>query len=133
MKNTRSLNSINYIMKLYIRNMVCNRCKMVVKNELISFGLHPTMIELGEVEINDELTSEKKQQLNKKLQAFGFELIDDKKTQLIEKIKNTIVDLVHYSDEQLKTNFSKHISELLHHDYSYLSNLFSEVEGITIE
>ena len=113
--------------------MVCNRCKMAVKDELIKFGLHPKSIELGEVEITDELSITKKDELNKVLQSLGFDLIDDKKSQLIEKIKNTIVELVHYSDEQLKTNFSKHISKLLHHDYSYLSNLFSEIEGTTIE
>ncbi len=120
-------------MHLYIKNMVCNRCKMVVKDELTKFVVHPTSVKSGEVEITEELNSEKKSELNKALQSFGFELIDDKKSQLIEKIKNTIVDLVHYSDEQLSTNFSEHISQLLHHDYNYLSNLFSEVEGTTIE
>ena len=113
--------------------MVCNRCKMVVKDELIKFGLHPKSVELGEIVIQEELDTKKKDQLNKILQPFGFELIDDKKSKLIEKIKNTIVELVHYSEDQLKTNFSDHISELLHHDYSYLSNLFSVVEGTTIE
>lgn len=113
--------------------MVCNRCKMVVKDELIKFGLHPNSIQLGEVEIDEELNSKKKSELNHVLQSYGFELIDDKKSQLIEKIKNSIVELVHYSDNQLQTNFSEHISKKLHHDYSYLSNLFSEVEGTTIE
>ncbi len=120
-------------MKLYIKNMVCSRCKMVVKNELIHFGLHPKNIELGEVEIEEEINNEQKNKLNTTLQSFGFELIDDKKSRLIEKIKNTIVDLVHYSQDQIKTTFSKHISNKLHHDYNYLSNLFSEVEGTTIE
>ena len=106
---------------------------MVVKDELIKFGLHPTSVELGEVEVTEELNQEQKNKLNRILLSFGFDLIDDKKSRLIEKIKNTIVKLVHYSDEQLKTNFSQHISQLLHHDYNYLSNLFSEVEGITIE
>ena len=113
--------------------MVCNRCKMVIKDELIKFGLHPTLIELGEVEIKEELNIKSKIELNKALQSFGFELIDDKKSKLIERIKNTIVELVHYSEEQLKTNFSDHLSKKLHHDYNYLSNLFSEVEGTTIE
>lgn len=120
-------------MKLYVKNMVCSRCIMVVKDELIKFGVHPTSVELGEVEIKEELNTQKKNELNKILQSFGFEMIDDKRSKLIEKIKNTIVDLVHYSDEQLKTNFSAHISKELHHDYNYLSNLFSEVEGKTIE
>ncbi|MEO6453283.1 MAG: AraC family transcriptional regulator [Ginsengibacter sp.] len=120
-------------MKLYIKNMVCSRCKMVVNNELIKFGIQPKSVELGEVEITEELNSQKKNELNKILQSFGFELIDDKKSQLIEKIKNTIIEIVHYSEEQLETNFSAHISKKLHHDYNYLSNLFSEVEGTTIE
>lgn len=120
-------------MQLYIKNMVCSRCKMIVKDELIKFGLHPNSVELGEVEITEGLNGQKKNQLNKVLQSFGFELIDDKKSRLIEKIKNTIVELVHYSEDQLKTKFSEHISKKLHHDYNYLSNLFSEVEGTTIE
>lgn len=113
--------------------MVCSRCKMVVKDELIKLGLHPKAITLGEVEIVEELNIQKKSKLNKILQSFGFELIDDKKSRLIEKIKNIIVQLVHYSEDQIKTTFSEHISNKLHHDYNYLSNLFSEVEGTTIE
>ncbi len=106
---------------------------MVVTDELIKFRLHPTSVELGEVEITEELNSKKKDELNKVLQSFGFELIDDKRSRLIEKIKTTIVDLVHYSEDRSETNFSEHISKKLHHDYNYMSNLFSEVEGITIE
>ena len=113
--------------------MVCSRCKMVVKDELIKFGLHPKTIELGEVEVEEEISNENKNQLNTVLKSFGFELIDDKKSRLIEKIKNSIVDLVHYSEQQLSTTFSEHISQKLHHDYNYLSNLFSEVAGTTIE
>lgn len=90
--------------------MVCSCCKMVVKDELIKFGLHPLSVELGEVEITEELYTENKDELNKVFQSFGFNLIDDKKSQLIEKIKNTIVELVHYSDAQLRTNFSRHIT-----------------------
>ena len=106
---------------------------MVVKDELIKFGLHTKSVELGEVEITEELNRKKKDDLNKVLQSFGFDLIDDKKSKLIEKIKTTIVELVHYSADQLTTNFSAHISNKLHHDYNYMSNLFSEVEGTTIE
>lgn len=121
-------------MKLYIKNMVCSRCKMVVKSELIKFGLHPVAVELGEIELQEqELNALQKLQLNERLLSYGFEIIDDKKSRLIEKIKNEIINLVHYSQEQLKTNFSRHISRQLHHDYTYLSNLFTEVEGITIE
>ena len=120
-------------MRLYIKNMVCSRCKMVVKDELIKFGLHPKNVELGEVETEEELTGLQKNKLNIILQSFGFELIGNKKGRLIEKIKNIIVDLVHYSQKQPATNFSDYVSKELHHDYHYLSNLFSEVEGTTIE
>ena len=113
--------------------MVCSRCKMVVKDELIKFGLHPKSVELGEVEIEEELNESKKNRLNTILQSFGFELIDDKKSRLIEKIKNTIVELVHYSNNRLSITFSEYLGEKLHHDYNYLSNLFSEIEGTTIE
>jgi len=120
-------------MKLYIKNMVCSRCKMVVKNELIKFGLQPSSVELGEVIISDELDMLKKEQLNQVLLSLGFVLIDDKKSRIIEKIKTEIIELVHHSDLQLKSKFSNYISNQLHHDYNYLSNLFSEVEGTTIE
>lgn len=113
--------------------MVCSRCKMIVKDELIKFGLHPVNVELGEVLVSEELNAAQKRQFNQQLLSFGFVLIDDKKSRIIEKIKNEIVELVHYSGEQLKTNFSEHISNQLHHDYNYLSNLFSDVEGTTIE
>jgi AraC-like DNA-binding protein len=121
------------IMKLYIKNMVCSRCIMVVKSELIKFGLHPTCVELGQASITEELEGPEKNKLNKVLMSLGFELMDDKRSRIIEKIKNAIVELVHYSEDQLKTNFSKYISEKLHHDYNSLSNLFSEVQGTTIE
>ncbi len=120
-------------MNLYIKNMVCSRCIMVVKNELIKLNLHPTNVELGEVTIAEEITAFEKERLNDVLVSYGFELIDDKRSKLIEKIKNEIVKLVHGDNLQLKTNFSDHISNLLAHDYNYLSNLFSAVEGTTIE
>jgi len=106
---------------------------MVVKNELIKFGLQPSSVELGEVIISDELDMLKKEQLNQVLLSLGFVLIDDKKSRIIEKIKTEIIELVHHSDLQLKSKFSNYISNQLHHDYNYLSNLFSEVEGTTIE
>lgn len=113
--------------------MVCSRCKMVVKDVLIKFGLHPQKVELGEVVVAEELGNETKRELNTILESYGFELIDDKKSKLIEKIKNIIIDLVHYSEEQPAIKFSEYISSRLHHDYNYLSNLFSEVENTTIE
>ncbi|HPI00156.1 MAG TPA: AraC family transcriptional regulator [Chitinophagaceae bacterium] len=113
--------------------MVCSRCKMVVKAEIEKAGLQPVSIELGEVEIKETLTSKQLQQLNTSMKALGFELIDDKKVQTIEKIKNAIVTLVHHSDNTIKTNLSAYITSQIHQDYNYLSNLFSEVEGTTIE
>ncbi len=120
-------------MKLYIKNMVCNRCIMVVQNELTKLGLQPTNIALGEVSLDKEPTNKEKEQLEKALLAVGFEVIDDKKSRLIEKIKNVIIRLVHHQENELKTNLSEILSKELHHDYNYLSNLFSEVEGTTIE
>jgi YesN/AraC family two-component response regulator len=120
-------------MKLYIKNMVCSRCKMVVKDIFERNGSHTLSVNLGEVEIEEKLSKEILSKLDTALKSFGFELIDDKKSQMIEKIKNIIVSLVHHSDENLQTNLSTFISAQLKHDYNYLSNLFSEVEGTTIE
>ena len=113
--------------------MVCSRCKMVVEIELKKLGLHPSKVDLGEVEIREELNDEKKKKLNEIFLSFGFELIDDKKSRLIEQIKNLIVKSIHHSDNHLQTNYSEFIAKELHHDYTYLSNLFSAVEGTTIE
>lgn len=120
-------------MILYVKNMVCNRCIMVVQNEVLKLGFHPQNVTLGEVVLNEALTKDQKDVLNQHLLSFGFELIDDKKSKLIEKIKNEIIRQVHGDNEQIKLNFSEHISRMLLHDYNYLSNLFSDVEGITIE
>lgn len=118
---------------LFIKNMVCNRCIMVVRDELNKLGLHVKSIKLGEVTLDREITPEEKLTLDKALNALGFELIDDKKSRIIEKIKNTIIELVHYQDSDTKINLSDALSSKLHYDYNYLSNLFSEVEGTTIE
>jgi len=106
---------------------------MVVKSELDILGLHHTTIELGEAEIMEDLTAEQLGSLNIALKKDGFELIDDKKSILVEKIKTTIIQLVHYTDEQIKVNLSHYLSEKLNHNYAYLSNLFSDVRGTTIE
>lgn len=120
-------------MKLYIKNMVCSRCKMVVKNELEKLNLNTTSVELGEVYIEETLSKDELKKVDLTLKNLGFELIDDRKSQTIEKIKNTIITLVHHSDHEIKTNLSAFITSQIHQDYNYLSNLFSEVEGITIE
>lgn len=120
-------------MKLYIKNMVCDRCKLAVKAELERFGLHYTFIDYGEAEIRENLSQDLKELLNTALKKSGLELMDDKKSMLIEKIKLLIVDLVHYSEEPLRKNLSDYLSEKLNYDYTYLANLFSEVQGTTIE
>ena len=113
--------------------MVSTRCKMVVKEELKKMGLHFIVVDLGEVDIMENLTPEQREQLKKELLVSGLELMDDKRAVLIEKIKNVIIEMVHYSDDLPKVNYSDYISEKLHHDYTYLSNIFSEVKGITIQ
>lgn len=118
---------------LFIKNMVCNRCVFMVQNEIEKLGLSIQSIKLGEVELKQEPSVPEKEALNKALVVLGFYLIDDKKSQLITKIKSAIVELVHHRDNELKVNLSDFLSAELGHDYNYLSNLFSEVEGKTIE
>lgn len=113
--------------------MVSTRCKMVVKDELKKLGLHFMVVDLGEVEIMEEIGFEMREILKNALLVSGLELMDDKKAMLIEKINNVITEMIHYSDEAPKMNYSDYISEKLKYDYTYLSNLFSEVKGITIQ
>ena len=120
-------------MKLYIKYMVSLRCKMMVKEELKKLGLHFIFVNLGEVEIMEDLSEEKRVELKNALLQSGLELMDDKRAILIEKIKNLIIEMIHYSDEMIKVNLSDYLSEKLNHDYTYLANLFSEVQGTTIE
>ena len=120
-------------MKLVIKNMVSLRCKIIVKAELEKLGLQATVVELGEVEISRKLSTKKQGELAEALLPFGFELLEDKKSMLIEKIKNIIVEMIHYSEEPPMLNFSNFLSEKLGYDYNYLSNLFSEIKGTTIE
>ena len=120
-------------LKLYIKNMVCIRCKMSVESELKKLGLHYSYIELGETEIMEDLTAEQLKQLGNALEKSGLQLMDDKKSILVERIKTTIIDLVHFRDDQIRVNLSDYLSEKLNHNYTYLSNLFTEVRGTTIE
>ena len=106
---------------------------MVVKDELKKLGIEYAFVDLGTVEILEDITQEQHDQLNKNLLLSGLELLDDKKAILIEKIKNVIIEMIHYSDEIPKVNYSDYISEKLNYDYTYLSNIFSEVKGITIQ
>jgi len=118
---------------LFIKNMVCNRCIMVVQDELEKMGLTIKHIQLGEVTIEEPETEDLRLALKAVLEPLGFELIDDKKSQLIAQIKAIIVELVHYQDNSIKSNLSTFLSTKLKQDYQNLSTLFSEVEGSTIE
>jgi AraC-like DNA-binding protein len=120
-------------MKLYIKNMICLRCKMVVKSELEKLGLHYGQVEIGEVEIVEDISPEQLDILDNALKQTGLELMNDKKNILVEKIKTIIIEMVHYSDEQIKINLSDYLSEKLNYNYTYLANLFTQTKGITIE
>jgi AraC-like DNA-binding protein len=113
--------------------MVSNRCKMAVKEVLTNLGLHFIVVDLGEIDIMENISAEQREQLKLDLLSSGLELMDDKRAILIEKIKNAIVEMIHHADEQIKTNFSDFLSARLNHNYTYLANLFSEVQGSTIE
>ncbi len=124
---------IEKYMNLYVKYMVSLRCKMMVKEELKKLGLHYVIIELGMVEVLEDITEAQRELLRANLLASGLVLLDNKKSILIEKIKSVIIDLIHYSDEMPKMNYSDYISEKLGYDYTYLANIFSEVKGITIQ
>jgi len=120
-------------MKLFIKYMVSIRCKMLVKSELERLNLHYATVDLGEVNLVENITPEQREQLNKALKRSGLELMDDKKAILIERIKNVIIEMVHYAEDAPLMKFSNYLSGKLDHDYTYLANLFSEVQGTTIE
>jgi len=106
---------------------------MPVKSELEKLGLHHTKVELGETEIMEELSAEQRDNLSISLKNIGLELLDDKKNIMVEKIKTIIIELVHHNEDQIKTNLSDYLSEKLNHNYTYLSNLFSEIKGTSVE
>ncbi len=120
-------------MKLYIKYMVSLRCKMLVKEELKKLGIECLSVDLGVVEIQDDVTEQKLETLDKRLRKSGLELLDDKKNILVEQIKSVIVEMIHYKEEAPNVNDSDYISKKLGYDYTYLSNTFSEVKGITIQ
>lgn len=113
--------------------MVCNRCILVVRQELEKSKMKAGNITLGKVELLKEPTTQQLEQFRNSLADLGFELLDNSKRQLIEKIKNTIISYVHHDTDDNQHNFSEILSQKLHKDYSYLSSLFSDVEGVTIE
>ncbi|WP_314241076.1 AraC family transcriptional regulator [Empedobacter tilapiae] len=120
-------------MKLYIKYMVSLRCKMMVEEELKKIGLKYVVVDLGMAEVLEGITKELREKLKNNLLKSGLELLDDKKSILIEKIKNVITEMIHHSEELPKENYSDYISRKLGYDYTYLSNTFSEVKGITLQ
>ncbi len=120
-------------MKLYVKYMVSLRCKMMVKEELKKLGIGYVIIDLGVIEILEYISPSQILQLKINLKKSGLELLDDKNSILIENIKNVIIEMIHYTDEVPKVNYSDYISEKIGYDYTYLSNIFSEVKGITIQ
>lgn len=121
------------MVKLHIKNMVCNRCILVVKSELEKLGLNYLSVELGEVTFQKEISKEEKTEISKQLEALGFEILDDANSKTIEKIKSILIDLIQNKNNDINITISDYLNEKLHQDYSKLSNLFSEVEGISIE
>lgn len=119
--------------KLYVKFMVSLRCKMIVKEALGRLGLRHTDVELGMVEVLDTISEEQRDALKAELMRSGLELLDDKRSILIERIRNVITEMIHHSDELPKVNYSDFISGKLGYDYTYLSNIFSEVQGVTIQ
>jgi len=120
-------------MKLYIKYMVSLRCKMMVAEELQKLNIPFTVLELGMVDITSDIRSEQLALLKSNLLKSGLELMDDKKSILIEKIKNLVIQMVHHSEELPRVNHSEYISDQLGYDYTYLANIFSEVNGVTIQ
>ncbi len=120
-------------MKLYIKYMVSHRCKLLVKEELQKLGIKYVAVDLGVVELPQDISPEQRQLLKQNLLNSGLELLDDKRSILVERVKNVIIEMIHYSDELPKINYSDYICENLGYDYTYLSNLFSEVKGTTLQ
>ncbi|MCA0349856.1 MAG: AraC family transcriptional regulator [Bacteroidetes bacterium] len=121
------------MIKLHIKNMVCKRCILVVKSELEKLGLNYLSVELGEVTFQTEISQKDKIGISKHLEALGFEILNDTNSKTIEKIKSSLIDLIQNKNNNTKDNLSNYLKEKLHQDYSKLSNLFSQIEGISIE
>lgn len=120
-------------MKLFIKYMVSLRCKLLVKEELRKLGIVHSMVDLGVVNIEEDITKDQRDQLKVNLLNSGLELLDDKQSILIERIKNVVIEMIHYAEELPKVNYSDYISEKLGYDYTYLSNIFSDAKGITLQ
>ena len=124
---------IQEYMQLFIKNMVSQRCKLLVAEELYKLGVTNLSVELGVVMLDEDITPKQRETLHKALISSGLELMEDKNAILVEKIKNTIIETVHYSEDRIKFKFSNYLSEKLGYDYAYMANLFSSVKGVTIE
>lgn len=120
-------------MVLYIKNMVCMRCIMIVRQELIRLNFHPLQVELGSAEIMETLSLDQKEEFDAAIINFGLELMEDRKSILVEKIKKVIHEFISYQDEHIKVNLSQYLNKQLSYHYTYLANVFSQAEGITIE
>ncbi|MCB9326456.1 MAG: helix-turn-helix domain-containing protein [Lewinellaceae bacterium] len=119
--------------KVHIKNMVCPRCIMAIKEVFNRLDIPFIKVELGKVYLPQALDSQQRTALSEKIEPLGFELLGPATDILISTIKTLIIDQIHYSKEPLAVNFSVFLSERLHYNYSHLSRLFSSVEGITIE
>lgn len=120
-------------MKLYIKFMVSLRCKLVVKSELDKLGLHHLPVDLGVVEIMEDITDIQRRQLKDNLLVWGLELMDDGRSILVERIRTLITEMIYNTDVMPEVKYSEYISEKLKHNYVYLSNIFSEVNGMSIQ
>ena len=120
-------------MTLHIKYMVSLRCKMVVKEVFNQLKLHYETVNLGEVDLREDISEQERANIKRLLLASGLELLDDRRAILIERIKNVIIQMVHHEDDLPKVKFSVYLSEKLHYDYTYLANIFSETQGTTIE
>lgn len=121
------------VMKLYIKHMVSLRCKMLVKQELQNLGIQAAVIELGMVELQEDIGAAKLEQLRKKLHQSGLDIMDDKHSRLVDKIILVLIEMIHYAEELPEENLSDNLSENLGYDYTFLANIFSEVKGMTIQ
>jgi AraC-like DNA-binding protein len=120
-------------MKIYVKNMACESCKIVVKEALEELDISPVKVELGEIEIKDNISEDEKRELNSKIKKAGLELLEKKQGVLIEKIRRAMIEYVYKSDEKPNIKFSAFLTKELNHSYTYLANFFSEVEATTIE
>lgn len=120
-------------MKIFIKNMACESCKIVVKETLEEMGLHPVMVELGEAEVAEKVSAEQKRKLNSELKKAGLAVIESKEGIILEKIKKEIIDFINKNPKDRPKNFSKYLSEKLDYSYSFLANLFTTLNASTIE